>query len=109
MSSCIYGLYEDDGSEGITKKNARYIGKTNDYDERLAEHIAQVSAHRKGKTASLNCERKIASSSKIFMMVKIADVPAEKLAAMEKHYIAYYQTFSGTYGAETAWNETEGG
>ena len=108
MSNSVYVIWEGNNSSKPTKKNARYIGITDNYARRLKEHQDEVAAHKQGnKTAKLNVERKIAASTAEFQMEELKSGLTAKEAAEEKRLIAEYQTFSGTYGE--GWNDTEGG
>jgi hypothetical protein len=109
---CVYCLYENNEA-GLTKMSARYVGITSDFDTRLQQHQEAVTASLNGsKTAGLNCDRKIASSSKKYTMTCLKHgVASTNLRAWEKHFIALWQTYGGPGGFDNnlAWNETEGG
>jgi len=111
---CIYCIWENDGGGKITKKNARYVGQAKDFGVRMAAHQEAVEANKRGsKTAGLNVDRKIAShlaSGKKYIMECIKhNLAASELDAWEKHLIAEWQTYGGTYDSTLAWNETQGG
>lgn len=104
---CIYCIYE---GETLTRKSARYVGKTNDYDVRLEQHKKAAEDDQYGrKTAALNVDRKIAAglkAGKNYKMVCLKHAVAlSLLSGLEKELIAAWQT----YGFEDGWNETEGG
>jgi predicted sulfurtransferase len=109
---CIYCIYESTDNTPLDKQSARYVGKTFDFDARLAGHNREIQAQQDGKkTASLNVDRKIASGrrgGKRYTMECIKHhVASTDLSAWEKHLIAEYNTYGAA--AELQWNETEGG
>lgn len=79
----IYGL-----SDPRTPDEVRYIGKANDPQKRLSNHVSARGRHRNHRTNWLN---KLAADG-VYPVIKIIDrVPVGEWQLMERYWIAMYR------------------